>query len=67
MFKYANNLNNTHNIDEYFPVQDNGSPPQAVSVVLTINVQDILDPPPTFSQSIYNVQLNEGTYSNVYE
>lgn len=46
-------------------VQDNGSPPRASTTTLMVTVVDILDPPPTFSQSIYNVQLNEATYSNV--
>lgn len=47
-------------------MQDNGSPPRTDTATLTVNVVDILDPPPTFSQSIYNVQLNEGTYSSVW-
>ena len=37
----------------------------ALTTLTTVNVTDILDPPPTFTESIYSAELIEGTYSNV--
>lgn len=37
----------------------------SASTTITVNVVDTLDPPPTFSESIYLVELNEGTSSAV--
>lgn len=45
--------------------QDGGATPSSSMISFTVNVVDILDPPPTFSASIYNVVLVEGMYSNV--
>ena len=36
-----------------------------VSITLTVNVLDVLDPPPTFTQSIYSVAVAEGAYMMV--
>ena len=36
-----------------------------ITITLTVNVVDVLDPPPTFTQSIYSVEVAEGTYTMV--
>ena len=38
---------------------------ELTQLTLTVNIMDVLDPPPSFTRSIYTVGLNEGTYSNV--
>ena len=46
-------------------VQDLGTPTRTVLISLTINVIDVLDPAPQFTQSTYRVEVAEGTYSAV--
>lgn len=37
----------------------------SATITLSVNVLDVLDPAPTFSEGIYAAQLLEDTYSNV--
>jgi hypothetical protein len=44
--------------------QDGGSPPNSITSMLTISVEDMLDLAPTFTESVYSVAVNEGMYTN---
>ena len=45
--------------------QDGANPPRSVTTTLTINLINVLDPAPIFSQSIYEESIIEDTYTNV--
>jgi hypothetical protein len=45
--------------------QDGGG--MSTDTTLTVNLVDVLDPPPAFSLTQYNVEVAEGTYSDVSE
>ena len=45
--------------------QDGGTPTRSTTFSLTVNVLDVLDPAPHFTQSTYRVEVAEGTYSMV--
>ncbi|MCG8621341.1 MAG: hypothetical protein MJE68_04965 [Proteobacteria bacterium] len=38
----------------------------STTISLTVNVIDVLDPAPHFTQSTYRVEVAEGAYSMVY-
>lgn len=40
-------------------------PPRNITTTLTINIMDVLDPPPTFTESIYTEEIVEDVYANV--
>jgi protocadherin Fat 1/2/3 len=42
-------------------VSDRGTPPQSTQVMLEFRVQDINDNPPSFSQSVYRVDIQENS------
>ena len=46
-------------------LQDGGG--TSISATLVVNVLDVIDPPPTFSESVYTEEISEGTYSAVSE
>ncbi len=46
-------------------MQDSGSVPNSITNTLVITVEDVLDLPPTFTEGVYNVEVAEGTYTNV--
>ena len=46
--------------------QDGGTPAMSTTISLTVNVLDVLDPAPHFTQSTYRVEVAEGAYSMVY-
>ena len=45
--------------------QDGGSPAGITDTMLTVNLVDVLDPPPAFNLRAYSVEVSEGTYSDV--
>ncbi len=40
-------------------------PPRNITTTLTVNIVDVLDPPPTFTESIYTEEIVEDVYANV--
>lgn len=40
-------------------------PPRNITTTLVINIIDVLDPPPTFTESIYTEEIVEDVYANV--
>lgn len=45
--------------------QDGGTPANSITNILAILVEDALDPPPTFTESVYFIDVAEGIYNNV--
>lgn len=59
-------------VHEYLPpvmsiliMQDGGTPARSITNTLAITVQDALDPQPTFTESVYSINIIEGIYNNV--
>ena len=48
-------------------LQDGGSSAMSDTTTINVDVTDTLDPAPVFSESIYLVELNEGSYTAVSE
>ena len=46
-------------------LQDRGSPPMSTTITLMINVMDILEGAPIFTQEVYSVSIAEGNYTSV--
>lgn len=46
-------------------LQDNGTPQLLTDITLTVNLVDVLDPPPAFAFRAYSVEVAEGSYTNV--
>jgi hypothetical protein len=49
----------------FLPHQDGGTPTLSTTISLTVDVLDVLDPAPHFTQSTYRVEVAEGAYSMV--
>ena len=48
-----------------FFIKDQGNPAMSITITLTVNVLDQLEPAPTFTQEVYSVSISEGTYTSV--
>ena len=44
-------------------LQDTGNPSMSTTFTLTVNILDVLNVSPVFSQTAYNVEIAEGDYS----